>query len=110
MVPEIRFISGAMKAATEDGFLTATDVAEYLVKKGMPFREAHGVTGSLVRYCIDRKKTLSELKTAEFRKHSKLIGADIFKHISVDASVSGKKSLGGTSKKMVLARIRAIKK
>ncbi len=109
MVPEIHFNSEKMKSATEDGFLTATDIAEYLVKKGMPFREAHSVTGGLVKYCIDNKKTLLELKLVELKKYSKLIGADIYKYISVNASVSGKKSIGGTSEKMVLARIKKIK-
>ena len=109
MVPEIRFKSEEMKAATEDGFLTATDIAEYLVKKGMPFREAHSVTGGLVKNCIDMKKTLSDLKLGEMKKYSKLIGADIYKHISVKASVSGKKSIGGTSEKMVLAQIKKIR-
>ena len=109
MVPEILFKSKAMENATEAGFLTATDIAEYLVKKGMPFRDAHSVTGGLVKYCIDNKKTLTELSIKEFKKFSKLIADDIYKYISVKSSVEGKKSPGGTSRKMVRARIRKLK-
>lgn len=109
MVPEILFKSKAMENATEAGFLTATDIAEYLVKKGMPFREAHSVTGGLVKYSIDNKKTLTGLSIKEFKKFSKLIADDIYKYISVKASVEGKKSPGGTSRKMVRARIKKIR-
>ena len=109
MVPEILFKGKAMENATEAGFLTATDIAEYLVKKGMPFRDAHSVTGGLVKYCIDNKKTLTELSIKEFKKFSKLIADDIYKYISVKASIEGKKSPGGTSRKMVRARIRKLR-
>ncbi len=109
MVPEILFKSKAMENATEAGFLTATDIAEYLVKKGMPFRDAHSVTGGLVKYSIDHNKTLTELSIKEYKKFSKLIADDIYKYISVKSSVEGKKSPGGTSRKMVRARIKKIR-
>ncbi|MCK5504047.1 MAG: argininosuccinate lyase, partial [Thermodesulfovibrionia bacterium] len=70
---------------------------------------AHSVTGGLVKYCIDNKKTLTELSIKEFKKFSKLIADDIYKYISVKASIEGKKSPGGTSRKMVRARIKKIK-
>ncbi|RJQ16415.1 MAG: argininosuccinate lyase [Nitrospiraceae bacterium] len=109
MMPKVRFNKQAMARSAEGGFLTATDLAEYLVRKGMPFRDAHRVTGEVVRHCVDNGKKMSELSLEEFRRFSELIGKDIVHFITVATSVDGKNSAGGTSKKMVLARIRKIK-
>ena len=109
MMPKARFNKEVMRKASEKGYLTATDLAEYLVRKGLPFRDAHRVTGELVRYCIDNNKVMSDLMLKEFRQFSKLIGEDIVHHISVQTSVNEKKSFGGTSKKLVLARIKKIR-
>ena len=109
MMPRVRFNKRAMAKSAEEGFLTATDLAEYLVRKGMPFRDAHRVTGELVRYCIDKNKVMSDLRQKEFRQFSKLIDKDIAYYITVKTSIEGKKSFGGTSKKMVLARIKQIR-
>ncbi len=109
MMPGVRFKKSEMEEATMAGFLTATDIAEYLVKKGMPFRKAHAVVGKTVKYCIDRDMNLTDLRLNELRNFSELIGEDIFHCIAVKASVEGKKSFGGTSGKMVLARIKKIK-
>lgn len=110
MMPKVRFNKDIMKKASEKGYLTATDLAEYLVRKGMPFRDAHRVTGELVRHCIDNNKAMGDLSLKEFRRFSELIGRDIFHHISVKTSIEEKKSFGGTSKRMVLARIKKIRK
>lgn len=109
MLPRVRFNKIKMNESTVKGFLTATDIAEYLVRKGMPFREAHSVTGKIVRFCIDNNKTLSGLNLVELKKFSMMIDKDVFHYISVEASINGKKSYGGTSGKMVLARLRKIK-
>lgn len=109
LMPKARFNKDLMRKATEKGYLTATDLAEYLVRKGVPFRDAHRITGEIVRYCIDKNKGMSDLRLKEFRQFSKLIGRDIAHHIAVKTSVEEKKSLGGTSKKLVLARIKQIR-
>jgi argininosuccinate lyase len=109
MMPGVWFKKAEMEKATMAGFLTATDIAECLVKKGMPFRKAHAVTGKIVKYCIDRDMKLTDLRLNELRHFSELISEDIFHYIAVKASVEGKKSFGGTSGKMVLARIKRIK-
>ena len=109
MMPGMKFKKKNIGSATDAGFLTATDIADYMVNKGVPFREAHGITGSIVKYCIDKDKTLMELGLKEIRKHSNKIGSDIFKHISIEASVDARKSFGGTARKTVLARIKKIK-
>ncbi len=109
MMPRVRFNRERIGGATAAGFLTATDIAEYLVKKGMPFREAHSVTGKIVKYCIEKNETLMDLKLEDLKQFSKLLGQDVFHYITVETSVDGKKSFGGTSKQMVLARIKKIK-
>ena len=109
MMPGMKFNKKNISSATDAGFLTATDIADYLVNKGVPFRDAHGITGSIVKYCIDKDKTLMELEIEELRKYSEKIGSDIFKHISLEASVDARKSYGGTARKTVLSRIKEIK-
>ncbi len=80
----------------ENGFINATDVADYLAKKGLPFREAHRIVGELVVYCEMNKKRLSELKLEEFKGYSDLFEGDINKKISIEECVNGRKSYGGT--------------
>jgi argininosuccinate lyase len=109
MMPRVKFRKGAMGNATGAGFVTATDIAEYLVRKGMPFREAHNVTGKIVKYCIENKKSLTDLVIDELKLFSKLIDGDLLSAITVEHSVNEKKSSGGTAKEMVLRRIKQIK-
>lgn len=109
MLPGMKFTKKNIGSATDSGFLAATDIADYLVNKGVPFRDAHGITGGIVKYCIDKGKSLTELELADLKKHSKNIGSDIFDHISLEASVDARKSYGGTARKTVLARIKKIK-
>ena len=86
-----------MLRSVTSGFINATDLADYLVTKGMPFREAHGVVGSAVRYCIDKGKDLDSLSLEEFRSFSDLIDEDVFQFIDVKNCVERRSSLGGTS-------------
>ena len=83
------------------GFLLATELADYLVRKGMPFREAHSVVGSIVRECVDRKISLPELPLQAYQKHSTLFAKDLWKVLHLRASLSWKKSTGSTSPKEV---------
>jgi argininosuccinate lyase len=109
MMSKIRFNKKIMSKAAESGFLTATDIAEYLARKGLPFRTAHEITGKIVRYCLDKKKTLPDLTLQEFKKFSDLIGKDVFSRIQTEVSINRKNSYGGTARIRVLARIREIK-
>ena len=109
MIGALGFNEARLHASAAEGFATATDVAEYLVRKGMPFREAHEVTGKLVAYCIVKDKALAELKLSEFKKASTLIGRDVFAVLRVEDSVASRDSEGGTSIKEVkkaLARLK----
>lgn len=87
----------AMMAACKKGFINATDLADYLVTKGVPFREAHGIVGEAVRYCESNGLELDDLTLEQFKKYSPLIEEDIFKEISVKSCVERRDSYGGTS-------------
>ncbi|MCI5191782.1 MAG: argininosuccinate lyase [Candidatus Electrothrix sp. AU1_5] len=91
------FDTKKMQAATYGGFMTATDIADYLVKKNMPFRQAHGVVGKIVALCQERDIELIELRLDELQKFSDLIEEDIFDVLSVEGSVNSRVSKGGTS-------------
>lgn len=86
-----------LRAATIGGFMTATDLADYLVKRNMPFRQAHGVVGRIVALCQERDCELIDLNLKELRQFSELIEADIFAVLSVDGSINSRLSAGGTA-------------
>jgi argininosuccinate lyase len=110
MVPEICFNKDKMLADASGGFSTATDVAEYLVGKGLPFREAHEVTGKIVRHCEKSKKELEDLSISDFKKFSRLFGPDVLKRVGVTASVSSRRSEGGTAAREVKRQISRLKR
>lgn len=95
-----------MLAATKDGFLNATDLADYLVAKGLPFREAHAVSGRLVKYGVNCGKRLEELGLAEFQAVSPLIGPDVYKVLDMEQVVGARVSYGGTGFSQVEFQIR----
>ncbi len=97
VVSTLKFNKERMLASASEGFINATDLADYLVVKGVPFREAHGIVGQTVRYCIDSGKTLDTLTLDEYRKFSDLIDEDVYKAISVKECVARRSSEGGTS-------------
>jgi len=109
MIPRVKFNKEVMEGTAEEGFSTATDLAEYLVKKGMSFREAHRLTGKVVRHCIEKNKPLRNLSLKELKRFSRLIGEDVFYSLSIKGSVDAKRSHGGTSKRNVLDRIKKIR-
>ena len=97
VISTAKFNRERMRAAVETGFINATDLADYLVVKGVPFREAHGIVGSAVRYCIENGKKLEELSIDEFRKFSDKIGDDVYDSITIEQCVERRNSIGGTS-------------
>jgi argininosuccinate lyase len=109
MMPRITFNKSKMERSAEHGFTNATELAEYLVRKGVPFREAHRITGRIVRYCIKKGKSLSNLELSRLKKFSTAIGKDVFSFLSLKSSVNLKKVYGGTAKKKVLDRLNEIK-
>jgi argininosuccinate lyase len=109
MIREMRVNAETMKTAAAKGFSTATDVADYLVRKGMPFRDAHEVVGKAVRYCIDRGKDMPELTIEEWRAFSNKIEEDIAAAITLEASVNARRSTGGTALERVKEEIERAK-
>jgi len=87
-----------MKKAAQKGFINATDLADYLVKKGMPFRTAYKISGSLVARCIEENRVLEELTLEEFKAASELVEADVYIEISLETCVNKRISEGGTGK------------
>jgi argininosuccinate lyase len=110
MMAKIKFNTERMRQSASAGYSTATDVAEYLVRRGLPFRQAHEVTGKLVAYAIGQGKELDELTLKEFHAHSKLFKADVLKILSAEASAHSRSSEGGTSVKEVRKQLRKLKK
>lgn len=86
-----------MKASIYEGFINATDIADYLAKKGLPFREAHKVVGELVSYCEQNNKLLTDLSYEEFKDSHSLFEEDIVKESSIEACINGRKTYGGTA-------------
>lgn len=101
MLHEAKFQSENMMKALKGGFLNATDLADYLVKKGMPFRQSHEVVGKMVRHCIERKIGLEDLSVEEMGAFSNLIGPDARKAITMEECVRSRMSYGGTAPSQV---------
>jgi argininosuccinate lyase len=110
MLKSITFHKERLQQSGDAAFSTATDIAEYLVKKGLPFRTAHEITGRIVRFCIDGGKQFHDLDIAAYRSFSRFIEEDIFDVISAFESVNAKRSYGGTSPIEVRAQIRRFRK
>jgi argininosuccinate lyase len=103
-VNKSRLLSGA-----KGGFTNATDVADYLVKKGLPFREAHAVVGQMVFYCIEHQTSFDELNMDDFRSFSSIIEEDIYHAISMETCVNDRKVVGGPAKEVSLKAIERAK-
>lgn len=110
MLPTIKINKDIMEQATTTGFLNATDMADYLAAKGMPFREAHNCVGKAVSYALGKKKELHELSLEELKSFSSLISADIFNTLTTEQIISRRKSFGGTAGENVIAAIEKAEK
>ena len=103
MIPAIQVKAENMREAALRGFSTATDLADYLVVNGMPFRDAHEVVGKAVAYGVDKKKDLAEMSLAELQEFSSTIKSDVFDVLTLEGSVNARNHLGGTAPNQVLA-------
>jgi len=97
MIPAIQAKKDSMYEAAKRGFSTATDLADYLVVKGMPFRDAHEVVGKSVAYGIAENKDLSDMSLSELQQFSDTIDADVFDVLTLEGSVAARNHLGGTA-------------
>jgi argininosuccinate lyase len=107
MVAGIEVNADRMRAAAAEGFATATDLADYLVKKGVPFRDAHEAVARAVRHAEAKSVDLSALPLAELRQFSGSIGADVFEVLALDGSVASRNHVGGTAPEQVRAAAQA---
>lgn len=106
MVPNIHANRENMLHSAIKGYTTATDLADYLVKKGLPFRDAHDVVGKAVAYGINSDKDLSEFSLEELQEFNSDIDSDVFDAISLEGSINSRNHLGGTSPKQILNAIK----
>ena len=110
LLQNITFDARKMRTAAMGGYSTATDIADYLVQKGMAFRDAHGVTGKIVRYGIENNKTLDRIDLSVYRSFCDLFDEDILQRVKASHSAEARKSVGGSSKSAVRENIRSIRK
>jgi argininosuccinate lyase len=110
MLPELKINKEVMLRGASTGYLNATDMADYLVKKGMPFRDAHACAGKAVGYAVGKQKELHELSLGEMRLFSPLFSSDLFDLLTPESMVERRKSFGGTAPENVLLAIRKAKK
>ena len=103
MVPAIVSKGDSMREAARKGFSTATDLADYLVRKGVAFRDAHEIVGQSVAYGIESGKDLSDMSLDELRQFSDVIGEDVFEVLTLEGSVAARNHIGGTAPDQVRA-------
>jgi argininosuccinate lyase len=108
MIETSKIHPARMKAAAELGYVNATDAADYLAKKGLPFREAHEVVGKMVRACVEQGRELLSLSLDEFQSFSRLFEKDIFEAISLETVVNRRTTRGGTSSDSVREQLRLL--
>lgn len=99
-----------MQKMAEEGYLNATDLADYLVRKGMAFRQAHNLVSRMVNYALKKNKRLEDFSQEEFQKFSPLIGEDVYQVLPIDKCVAARKSYGGTAPEEVRRQIRSARK
>ncbi|MBE6540046.1 MAG: argininosuccinate lyase [Ruminococcaceae bacterium] len=109
MIKTLKANTENMKRAAQKGFINATDLADYLVKKGMPFRSAYKISGSIVAYCIEKDKVLEELPLEVYKEYSPLFENDLYNEIDLMVCVEKRVSEGGTSVDSVKAQINYVK-
>jgi argininosuccinate lyase len=101
VVKTVKFNLDVMYKSASGGYSAATDIADYLAKKGAPFRDAHGLTGQIVLYCIENNLKLEDLTLKDFKKFSPLFESDVLEAVKIENAVNNRKSFGGTSPEQV---------
>jgi argininosuccinate lyase len=101
MVSSVRVNRNRFRDELDSGFVLATELADYLARKGLPFRDAHAVVGDVVRECTEKKCTLRELPLESYRRHSRLFARDLYRLLNVETSLKSKRSHGSTAPREV---------
>lgn len=110
MLPKIKVNKEKMKKAAGESYINATDLADYLVEKGMPFREAHSLVGKIVKEAIQKGVYLKDVELDAYKKYSQLIGEDVYQYIDVKTSIERHNSQGATSTKQLRFQIKNAEK
>jgi argininosuccinate lyase len=110
MIETMRVIPENMKRAAQEGFINATDLADYLVKKGLPFRSAYKISGTIVAECISEKMVLETYPLERYKAHSELIDEDVYSEIALETCVKKRISAGGTGFESVQTQIQFVEK
>ena len=110
MFASMTFRTDVMRRSALDGFANATDCADYLVRRGVAFRDAHRIVGELVAYCLDAGKTLEELTPDEYRRFDSAFGEDVYGAISLETCVGARSIPGGPAPQAVAAAIASAEK
>ena len=105
MIATMTVLKDNMYSAAQKGFINATDLADYLVKKGMPFRTAYKIVGQTVAECIEKNKVLETLTLDEYKAHSELFEEDLFTEISLETCIKKRISAGSTGYESVKKQI-----
>ena len=108
MMATITVHKDKMRDAAARGFINATDCADYLTKKGMPFRDAYKITGELVRYCIEHGETLETLSLDVYTGYTDMFGEDVYQAISLETCLNNRAVVGGPSPKIEMENIHRI--
>ena len=98
-----------MLSAAQDGFMNATDLADYLVERGLTFRAAHEVAGKVVQFCVAQGKRIEELSLTELSGFSDKIEKNVYKYLSAEAVVERRRALGGTARRNVMRRLKELR-
>ncbi len=106
MITTMQINKKSMSQAAKTGFMNATDAADYLVKKGLPFRECHAVIGRIVLYCLNKQVAIEDLSLAELKEFSDKFEEDFYQNITIEACVNAKKSAGSTSQSSMVEMVK----
>jgi argininosuccinate lyase len=110
MLSTMKFEKDNMLESARHGFTNATDAADYLVNKGMPFRDAHGVIGELVLYCIDHGKAMDDLSLSEWKAICPMFEQDIYDAISMETCINKRLTVGAPGRQAMTQEIASYKK
>lgn len=109
LVPRLRVQSQHMKEAASKGYTLATELADYLATKGIPFRDAHGIVGAVIQAAIAERRSLEDLSVTELKKFSAAFDRDVHEWLSLEAAIGRRRAVGGTAPANVRRRLRALK-
>lgn len=109
VIAGLKVRSERMRDAVKDGFMNATDLADYLVERGLAFRDAHEIAGKIVQSCLAQKKRIEELPLAELKQFSRRFEEDVYRYISAEAMIERRRAPGGTARRNVVRRLKELR-